>query len=52
MSDHFGTLCTKALINGPLEKVNLVRFESVNEELIRRAAVNAKTGSGVDADEW
>ena len=43
------------LINEPIEKVHPVRFESINEELIRRAAIKAKGGlgpSGIDANEW
>ena len=32
------------LINEPIEKVHPVRFESINEELIRRAAIKAKGG--------
>ena len=43
------------LINGPLEKVHPVWFESVNEELIRRAAMKTNGGSGlsgIDADGW
>ena len=34
------------LINGPIEKVHPVQFESINEELIRRAAIKTKGGSG------
>ena len=30
------------LVNGPIEKVHPVRFESINEEFIRRAAIKAK----------
>ena len=43
------------LINGPIEKVHRVRFESINEELIRRAAIKTKGSSGpsgMDADGW
>ena len=43
------------LINGPIEKVHPVRFESINEELIRRAAIKTNGGSGpsgMDADGW
>ena len=43
------------LINAPIEKVHPVRFESINEELIRRAAIKTKEGSGpsgMDADGW
>ena len=30
------------LINGPVGKVHSVRFQSINEELIRRAAIKTK----------
>ena len=43
------------LINGTIEKVHPVRFESINEELIRRAAIKLKGDSGpsgMDADGW
>ena len=43
------------LINGPQEKVHLVRFESINEELERGADIKTKGGSGsseMDADGW
>ena len=43
------------LINGPVGKVHSVRFQSINEELIRRAAIKTKQGSGpsgMDADGW
>ena len=43
------------LINGPQEKVHLVRFESINEELERGADIITKGGSGsseMDADGW
>ena len=43
------------LINGPLEKVHPVPFESVNEEHIRRTAIKTKWGSGpssMEADGW
>ena len=43
------------LINGPIKEVHPVPFESINEELIRRAAIKTKGGSGpsgMDADEW
>ena len=30
------------LINGPIEKVHPVQFESINEELIRRVAIKTK----------
>ena len=41
------------LINVPLEKVHSVQFESINEELIKRAAIKTTGGSGpsdMDAD--
>ena len=43
------------LINRKLEIVHTVRFELVNEELSRRAAIKTKRDlglSGMDADEW
>ena len=43
------------LINAPLEKVHPVQFESINEELIKRAAIKTTGGSGpsdMDADRW
>ena len=43
------------LINGPLEQVHPVRFESINEELIRTAAIKTKGKSGpsgMGADRW
>lgn len=40
------------LINGPLEKFHPIRFESVNEKLIKIAAVTRAVPSGIDADEW
>ena len=43
------------LINGPVGKVHSVRFQSINEELIRRAAIKTKQGSGpssMDVDGW
>ena len=43
------------LINGPTEKIHPVQFESIIEELIRRAAIKTKGGSGpsgMDADGW
>ena len=34
------------LINGPIKKVHPVRFESINKELIRRAAIKKIEGVG------
>ena len=43
------------LINGPLEETHPVRFESINEKLLRRATIKIKGSSGpfgMDADGW
>ena len=43
------------LINGPQEKVHLVWFESINEELVRRADIKTNGGlcpSKMDVDGW
>ena len=43
------------LLNGPLQNIYPVRFQSIDEEMIRRAAGRTKGGSGpsgMDADGW
>lgn len=44
------------LINGPIKKVHPILLESINEELIRRAAIETKGGdsgpSSMDANEY
>ena len=43
------------LLNGPLQNIHPVKFQSIDEEMIRKAAVRTKGGSspsGWDADGW
>ena len=41
------------LLNGPLQNIHSVKFQSINEKITRKAAIRTKGGlgfSGVDAD--
>ena len=43
------------LLNGLLQNVHPVKFQSIDEEMIRKAAIRTKGGSGpsgVDANDW
>ena len=43
------------LLNGPLQNIHPVKFQSIDEEMIRKAATRTKGGSGppcMDADAW
>ena len=43
------------LLNDPLQNIHPVEFQSIDEEMIRKAAIRTKGGSGpsgMDADSW
>ena len=43
------------ILQGPLKKVNSIIYDNINENLIKRCAINTKGSSGpsgVDADFW
>ena len=43
------------LLNGPLQNIHPVKFQSVHEEMIRKAAIRTKGGTGpsdTDTDGW
>ena len=43
------------LLNGPLQNLHLVKSQSTDEEMIRKAAIRTKGGSGpagMDSDGW
>ena len=43
------------LLNGPLQNILLVKFQSIDKEIIRKAAIRTKGGSGAsgtNADCW
>ena len=43
------------LLNGPLQNIHPVIFQSIDEEMIRKAAIRTKGGSGpsdMDANGW
>ena len=43
------------LLNGPLENTQPIKFQSIDEEMIRKAAITTKRGpspSGMDANSW
>ena len=49
------TVSQDVLLNGPLQNIHPVKFQSIDEEVIRKAAIRTKGGSGpsgMDADSW
>ena len=49
------TVSQDILLNGPLQKIHLVKFQSIDEKMIRKVAIRTKGGLGpssMDADGW
>ena len=49
------TVSQDVLLNGPLQNIHPVKFQSIDEEVIRKAAIRTKGGSGpsgMDGDGW
>ena len=54
-TERCGVSSQDILINGPLQNINPAKFQSIDEEIIRKAAIRTKgclRPSGMDANGW